>query len=165
MSRYIVKGVPFRTKGAVNVEDCTTSEEVIKKAGLDWSVDKCYIYAAMLSNIKDSFNEGGIDYAPIDNTYGIYRTDKNIPLGIVKGRYTTVQNIDAFKFFDKAIGKNKAIWQTAGAFDQGQRIFVSAKLPNNIFVKNDVVDNYLVFTTSHDGSTGVKILLTPIRVV
>lgn len=107
MSRYIVKGVPFRTKGAVNVEDCTTSEEVIKKAGLDWSVDKCYIYAAMLSNIKDSFNEGGIDYDPIDNTYGIYRTDKNIPLGIVKGKYTTVQNIDAFKFFDKAIGKIK----------------------------------------------------------
>ena len=34
MSRYIVKGVPFRTKGAVNVEDCTTSEEVIKKAYL-----------------------------------------------------------------------------------------------------------------------------------
>ena len=171
MSRYIVKGVPFRTKGAVNVEDCTTSEEVIKKAGLDWSVDKCYIYAAMLSNgnvecpIQDSFNEDGVDYAPIDNTYGIYRTDKNIPLGIVKGRYTTVQNIDAFKFFDKAIGKNKAIWQTAGAFGYGQRIFVSAKLPNNIFVKNDVVDNYLVFTTSHDGSTGVKILLTPIRVV
>lgn len=171
MSRYIVKGVPFRTKGAVNVEDCTTSEEVIKKAGLDWSVDKCYIYAAMLSNgnvecpIQDSFNEDGVDYAPIDNTYGIYRTDKNIPLGIVKGRYTTVQNIDAFKFFDKAIGKNKAIWQTAGAFGYGQRIFVSAKLPNNIFVKDDVVDNYLVFTTSHDGSTRVKILLTPIRVV
>ena len=22
MSRYIIKGVPFRTKGAVNVEDC-----------------------------------------------------------------------------------------------------------------------------------------------
>lgn len=100
MSRYIVKGVPFRTKGAVNVEDCTTSEEVIKKAGLDWSVDKCYIYAAMLSN-------DGVDYDPIDNIYGIYRTDKNIPLGIVKDRYTTVQNIDAFKFFDKAIGKIK----------------------------------------------------------
>ena len=98
MSRYIVKGVPFRTKGAVNVEDCTTSEEVIKKAGLDWSVDKCYIYAAMLSNgnvecpIQDSFNEDGVDYAPIDNTYGIYRTDENIPLGIVKGRYTTVRS-------------------------------------------------------------------------
>lgn len=113
MSRYIVKGVPFRTKCAVNVEDCTTSEEVIKKAGLDWSVDKCYIYAAMLSNgnvecpIQDSFNEDGVNYAPIDNSYGIYRTDKNIPLGIVKDRYTTVQNIDAFKFFDKAIGKIK----------------------------------------------------------
>lgn len=36
----------------------------------------------MLSNgniecpIQDSFNEDGVDYAPIDNTYGIYRTDK-----------------------------------------------------------------------------------------
>ena len=58
MSRYIVKGVPFRTKGAVNVEDCTTSEEVIKKAGLDWSVDNvifmllCYLMGMLNVRFK-----------------------------------------------------------------------------------------------------------------
>ena len=95
-----------------------------------------------------------------------YRIDKNIPLGIVKEKYTEVQNLDAFGFFDNAIGKDKAIWQTAGFFGNGERIFVSAKLPDSIYVNGqDPVDNYLVFTTSHDGSSGVKILLTPIRVI
>ena len=32
-------------------------------------------------------------------------------------------------------------------------------------VKGDPVESYLVFTNSHDGSTGVKILFTPIRVI
>ena len=39
-------------------------------------------------------------------------TDYNIPLGVVKSKYTIVQNNDAFNFFDDAIGKNSAIWQT-----------------------------------------------------
>ena len=171
MSKYLVKGAPFRYKGAVNVEDCVTSEEVIQQSGLNWTVEKCNIYAEMTAienntvKNKDSFNLGFRDYAPIDNVFGIYRTDYNIPLGIVKGRYTPVQNIDAFKFFDKAIGKDKAIWQTAGYFGNGERIFVSAKLPKNILVHGDPVENYLVFTTSHDGTSGVRILFTPIRVV
>lgn len=32
-------------------------------------------------------------------------------------------------------------------------------------VKGDPVENYLVFTNSHDGTGGVKILFTPIRVI
>lgn len=44
-------------------------------------------------------------------------------------------------------------------------MFVSAKLPNTVFVGGDPVENYLVFMSSHDGSTGVKILFTPIRIV
>lgn len=44
-------------------------------------------------------------------------------------------------------------------------MFVSAKLPNTVFVAGDPIENYLIFMSSHDGSTGVKILFTPIRVV
>lgn len=173
---YLVKGAPFRFKGAVNVEDCRSSTEVMEKANLAWTVEKCEMYANMPSN--QSLIEGVEDGTFIENTvngqrmlrkcqnaYGIYRTDLNIPLGLVKERYTPVQNLDAFKFFDNAIGKNEAIWQTAGSFGYGERIFVSAKLPDNILVNGDPVDNYLVFTNSHDGSSGVKILFTPIRVI
>lgn len=179
MSRFGIKGIPFRYKGAKNVEECTTSEEVIKKAGLDWEVAKCPLIAKMpFETIKDEFKadeeydnsdafvRGSDVYRQCPSAFATYRTDADIPLGIVKGKYTEVQNIEAFKFFDDAIGKDKAIWQTAGFFGNGERIFVSAKLPEGIKVNNnDYVDNYLVFTNSHDGSTGIKILFTPIRVV
>ena len=167
---FAVKGVPFRYKGAINVEDCKTAEDVMSKAGLDWEVAKCEVVAKMPGLIEDSSNKngflyGGDCYRELPNAFATYRTDHNIPLGIVKDRYMPVQNVEAFSFFNNAIGKNKAIWQTAGFFGNGERIFVSAKLPKNILVDGDPVDNYLVFTTSHDGSSGVKILFTPIRVI
>lgn len=172
---FRIKGIPFKYKGSINVEDCKTAEEVIQQAGLDWEVAKCPLVAKMPFDgildmashpVEESFVRGSDLYRDCPNAYATYRTDKNIPLGIVKEKYTEVQNIDAFGFFNNAIGKNKAIWQTAGFFGNGERIFVSAKLPNSIYVNGmDPVDNYLVFTTSHDGSSGVKILFTPIRVI
>lgn len=171
---YYPKGAPFRYKGAVNVEDCTTSKQVMEESGLDFTVQKCRLFAEMepnqkanSGNLMTNINENNQikNYGVVDNAYGIYRTDYNIPLGLVKERYEPVQNVDAFRFFDDAIGLNKALWQTAGFFGRGERIFVSAKLPDDILVHGDKVDSYLVFTNSHDGSTGVKILFTPIRVV
>lgn len=166
---YEIKGAPFRYKGAHNVEDCKTAEEVMISAGLDWKVAKCELVAKMPLHYDKADENGFIfsnsNYVICPNAFATYRTDNNIPLGIVKERYTPVQNIEAFNFFNSAIGKNKAIWQTAGCFGNGERIFVSAKLPKNIFIQEDVIENYLVFTTSHDGSSGVKILFTPIRVV
>lgn len=165
----MVKGKPWNYQGAVNVEHCKTAAEVMYAAGLNWNVAKCELVAKMpLHNDRaedNGFVFGSNNYVDCPNAFAVYRTDHNIPLGIVKERYTPVQNIDAFTFFNDAIGKNKAIWQTAGFFGMGERVFVSAKLPKNILVNGDPIENYLVFTTSHDGSTGVKILFTPIRVV
>ena len=178
---YNVKGAPFRYKGAIDVSQCKTSEDVMIKAGLNWTIAKCEVVGKMpidfdkttdegLDKILEIQNRGGFVhgkdvYNLCENAFATYRTDYDIPLGVVKSKYTTVQNTEAFKFFDDAIGKNSAIWQTAGFFGNGERIFVSAKLPDNILVKGDPVETYLVFTNSHDGSSGVKILFTPIRVV
>lgn len=115
---YEPKGAPFRYKGVQNVEDCHTSLEVMQKAGLDWEVDKCKMFANMPirydsanSGDEDTFYENTVAGPRMlrlcPNAYGIYRTDYNIPLGLVKERYEPVQNIDAFKFFDDAIGKMK----------------------------------------------------------
>ena len=174
---FSVKGKPWETKGAVNVEHCKTSREVMFTAGLNFEVAKCEVVARMpivnnsdefFDNIKEGngFIKGKDIYREVPNSFATYRTDYNIPLGNVKSKYTVVQNLNAFNFFDNAIGENKAIWQTAGAFGNGERIFVSAKLPDNILVKGkDPIETYLVFTNAHDGSSGVKILFTPIRVI
>jgi phage/plasmid-like protein (TIGR03299 family) len=169
MSRIV--GEPFRYKGVHNVEDCTTSEDVMIKAGLNWTVDKCELYGRMRWNDENpNYDQNGFKFSgdyfnDVPNAYGVYRTDINLPLGVVKERYEPVQNVEAFNFFDDAIGKNQAIWQTAGCWNNGKKVFVTAKLPHNIIVGGkDPVENYLVFMTSHDGSMGVNILLTPIRV-
>lgn len=177
---YSIKGKPWSYSGAIDVSQCSTSQEVMQKAGLNWSVSKCELFGKMPFNFSNEDEQidialevqengghvfGKDIFRVCDNAFATYRTDHNIPLGVVKSKYTPVQNLDAFTFFDNAIGKNKAIWQTAGFFGNGERIFVSAKLPDNILVNGDPVENYLVFTNSHDGSGGVKILFTPIRVV
>lgn len=167
---YTVKGAPFLFRGVVDVKDCKTSEEVMVKAGLDWEVAKGRTFVEMPylgeNAIKgDGFLKGAKYYGEHPNEFGVFRKDNNTPLGAVKGRYTEVQNLDAFKFFDDAIGKDSAIWDTAGCFGNGERVFVSAKLPQVIKVHGQPIENYLIFTTSHDGSSGIKILFSPMKIV
>jgi len=173
MSKYNVNGLPWSSGIGVDVKDCTTSKEVMEKAGLNFSVEKCDLYAQMPFSLTgdNSINEEGGDFARAGKIYrncptgyATYRTDKNIPLGVVKSKYEVVQNMDAFNFFDDAIGPGKAIWQYAGMFGYGERIFVAAKLPITTTVKGDPVENYLVFSNSHDGTSSINVLFTPIRV-
>ena len=155
---YSKKSLPWVFNGVTAVGDCETSQEVIKKAGLNWTVSKCELQGKVPT-------EYGFSFPPVKEWYATYRTDTNTPLGIVKGKYTPVQNTDAFRFFDNAIENGNADWFTAGSLDDGRQIFISAKLPNSINIGNDEVDNYLIFTNSHDGSSGVKIMIAPIRVI
>lgn len=173
MSKYSINGLPWSSGIGTEVKDCTTSREVMEKADLDFTVEKCELYAQMpfrinanndINETVGEFARKGDIYRPCPNGFATYRTDRNIPLGIVKNKYEVVQNLDAFNFFDEAIGPGKAIWQYAGAFGYGERIFVTAKLPVSFDIKGDPVENYLVFGNSHDGSTSINILFTPIRV-
>lgn len=54
---------------------------------------------------------------------------------------------------------------TVGSLRGGRRVWLSAKLPEPMKVVGDDVEMYLVFTNSHDGSSAVKVCITPIRVV
>lgn len=169
------KGNIFTFTGVTDVHECKTSKEVMVKAGLDWDVAKAQVFAQMPGlpdysgdgyNIPNQFFNGANSFKPVDNHFAVYRTDQNIPLGMVNSRYEPVQNRDAFKFFDDAIGPNDVTWYTAGCAGLGNKVFVSAKLSDNVLVRGkDPIDMFLVFSTSHDGSKGVRIMLTPIRLV
>lgn len=172
-NKYSANGLPWRGKMGIDVKDCTTSEEVIKKAGLDFNVSKCELYAQMpfaingdnsINETMGEFAHDGEIYRPCPNGYATYRTDKNIPLGVVKSKYEVVQNRDAFNFIDNAIGEDKALFQYAGCFGYGHKVFITAKLPISTTVGGDPIDNYLVFSTSHDGSGSIDVLFTPVRV-
>ena len=169
--RYKARGIPFRDKMGIDVSDCSTSEEVMIKAKLDYHVSKCQLAASMPASNCGGNREGkllpnivnGIEFVDLKGAFATYRTDTNIPLGTVRSRYEPVQNIQAFNFFDTAIG-DSIKWQTAGYLGYGEKIFVSAKVDRPMNIGGfDAIDQYLLFTNSHDGNSPVQIMLTPIR--
>jgi phage/plasmid-like protein (TIGR03299 family) len=137
------------------VDKAMTSEEAIRLGGLDYVVEKRPLYT---KSSDDQLIE-------IPGFYSTTRVDTNDPLGIVTNRYTIVQNKDAFCFFDSIIDKGEAIFETAGALGKGERIFITAKLPDDMEVRGEKIEKYILLTNSHDGNSSIIAGFTPIRVV
>ena len=151
------------------VTDYPKSAEAIKHAGLDYEVIKSPLYTNA-SNIIDPTESLEIrdNEVNVPNYFATIRTDNNAVLGVVGKEYHIVQNREAFSFFDAIVGGTDGIlYETAGALGNGERIFITAKLPDYIRVGNgdDVTEKYIFLTTSHDGSGSITAAFTPVRIV
>lgn len=151
------------------VTDYPTSEEAIRYAGLDYEVVKSPLFTKG-SNIIETAQgiEVGNTELEVPNYFANIRSDNNAVLGVVGKDYQIVQNREAFNFFDAIVGGSDGIlYETAGALGDGERIFITAKLPDYIRVGNgdDVTEKYIFLTTSHDGSGSITAAFTPIRIV
>ena len=141
------------------VDHAMTSEEAIKLANLDFDVKQTSIHARIV-------NEEGIAlYSPYEEKVANYRTDNNEVLGLVGSRYEIIQNTEAFGFFDSIIDKGEAIFQTAGALGKGERIFITAKLPEDMLVKGEHCEKYIILSNSHNGSSAIVAGFTTVRIV
>jgi phage/plasmid-like protein (TIGR03299 family) len=89
------------------------------------------------------------------------------PLGVVSDNYTPLQNIEAFGWFDSFVQSGLATFETAGVLLGGRRVWVLAKITDGIHMVGgrDRVDEYLLLTNGHDGSTSIIGQITVIRVV
>ena len=160
-SFFSVKEKAWHGLGQI-VQDYPTSTEALKFAGLDYDVTKEDIYTT-------SYN---CDGQPMDFTkrikthFATMRKDTGDVLGVVGKDYEIVQNKDAFTFFDSIVGGDGIQYETAGALGKGERIFITAKLPDYIKVgSDDLIEQYLFLTTSHDGFGSITAAFTPIRIV
>jgi phage/plasmid-like protein (TIGR03299 family) len=160
-SFFSVKEKAWHGLGQI-IDQYPTSAEALKFAGLDYEVIKEDLYTT-------SFNSEGqaMDFSKrVKTHFATIRKDTGDILGIVGKDYQIVQNIEAFSFFDAIVGGDGIQYETAGALGNGERIFITAKLPNYIKVgKEDLIEQYLFMTTSHDGYGSITAAFTPIRVV
>lgn len=159
-----------------------TVKEALELSHANYRVE-LFPIVAMVPRFADSLTQGTIVTdetqdimldSIIPNRKVTVRMDTMKPLGVVSDSYGIVQNEDAFKFLDTLLtGKlteteHTPIIETAGVLGCGERVFITAKFPEQIILNNktdDRVEMYVVFTTSHDGTGAVNCMVTPTRVV
>ena len=124
------------------------TEQAIQLSGLDYTVEKQPIYLA-------NGNE-------IPNKFATVRTDTNEALGIVGKNYQVVQNIEGFSFLDELTGNGGADFECAGSIGNGKGAYMLART-DKLKILDDDFDPYMLFINSHDGSSPVKCMFTPIR--
>lgn len=165
-SFFSVKQKAWHSLGMI-IEDYPTSAEAIKHAGLNYTVEKRSLFT--VDNGQPHGDEPDLlvhSEIEVPNYFATIRTDTEQVLGVVGKDYEVVQNVDAFSFFDSIVGGGDGIlYETAGALGKGERIFITAKLPEFIKVgKSDLIEQYLFLTTSHDGFGSITASFTPIRI-
>ena len=146
---YVGRTAPWHGLG-VNVDEAPDSGRALQLAGLDWKVEQRDIYTSTGRRI-DQFKAN------------IRSTDQRV-LGVVSDKYQVVQNDEAFAFTDALLGEGVQ-YETAGSLADGRMIWLLAKLPERYIMNGDEITPYLVFFNSHDGSSAIRVALTPVRVV
>ena len=138
-----------------------SAEQMIRAAGLDWQVDLRPARGAKEINKKGEFSRYEVVRVPRLNT-----KETEVLLGLVSRRYTPLQNIEAFDFFNPIVGDKKAFFETAGALGEGERIWVMAKMPDAMqIVPGDECLKYLLLSNTHSGDGSVIVKFTSVRVV
>ena len=146
---FSVRETPWHGLGRIMM-DAPASREALELAGLDWQVESRNIYSgtgAMIPGYRANV-----------------RSTDDAVLGVVSDRYRIVQNEEAFQFTDDLLGEG-VTYETAGSLQGGKKVWMLARLPRKYLIAGDQVEPYLVIFNSHDGSSGVKVAMTPIRVV
>lgn len=146
---FSTRVTPWHGLGTV-VSEAPDSAAALQMAGLDWNVLQ-----------KDVYTQEGF-YIP---GYKLnYRDSDFQQLGIVTDRYKVVQNADAFRFTDDLLGAGVK-YETAGSLQGGRRTWILAKLPEQYIIAGDKITPYLLVMNSHDGTSSIKVCMTPVRVV
>lgn len=146
---FYTRTAPWHGLGT-KVLSAPDSKTALEVAGLDWSVIQRPLFTDQEKEVEG---------------YKANVRDKDEKvLGVVTDRYKVVQNQEAFAFMDELLGEGVR-YETAGSLQEGKRVWMLAKLPNEYIITGERISPYLVLTNCHDGSGAIRAAMTPIRVV
>lgn len=153
--------LPWHGLGTYVGDNPILAEEAIVAAGLDWGVAK----VPAIGLYED--DEGTHECMTDEFFFNVRTTDKKV-LGAVQGRYSVLQNHEAFEFMDSMTGpKNLVRYHTAGSLRGGKHIWLLASLTQLTIepLPGDITEPYVLLVNGHDGRMPLKALFTSVRVV
>ena len=138
----------------VPVHNDLTPDQMLQKAGLDWTVDKV-----------PTFCEYNGELIATDD-YALVRSSDSKVLTTVSDDWEPVQNHEAFEFFNDFVMAGDMEMHTAGSLDGGRSVWALAKVKESFEVMTgDRIEPYLLFSNPHQYGKCVDIRFTAIRVV
>jgi phage/plasmid-like protein (TIGR03299 family) len=147
------KGLPWHGLGTP-VGDDMSPEEMMKAAGLDWTVEKV-----------DSFVRWKGDNIATGQQSLVRSTDGKILTNVGKG-WNPVQNSEAFEFFTEFVNAGDMVMDTAGSLKDGRLVWALADVKDGFSLFNgDEVKGYLLFSNPHIFGKGIDIKFVMERVV
>ena len=136
----------------VKVIDDLSPEQMMQKAGVDWTVEK-----------QDMITSGG---STVKSKQALVRSSDGEVLDVVGKGWNPVQNADAFNFFEEYVRAGEMQMHTAGSLNDGKMVWALAKTNESFELFNgDVTENYFLFSNPHEFGKAIDIRMTPIRVV
>jgi len=143
--------VPWHGLG-VEVPADLTPEQMLEKAGLDWTVDKVDLF----------YGDGVV----VPGKKGLVRSSDGRYLDTIGDDWNPLQNRDAFTFFNDFVEAGDMEMHTAGSLEDGRRTWALAKVKDAFeLFKGDVTENYLLFSNPHKYGQTITVMMTPVRVV
>ena len=128
-------------------------ETIFEATGLNWKVEQLPVFTS----------ENGIHFNNIKTLTANYRSDNKQFMGMVHpNNYKVVQNNEAFNFIDELPNFE---FEKVGLFNNGKKVFVVGKSNEQIDIdgSGDLVNFYLTFLHGHDGKSGIRFILSPVR--
>ena len=138
-----------------SVEECRNMEQVLRKSGLDYTVEKREVYFDGRQNIACmSINE-------IPNRFVTVRKTDNHPYDVVSDKFEIIQNRDAFDFVNYM--GDELTFEKAGETQSGM-VYIIGKLPE-VSILGDAFTPYVLFRNGFNGKTKITAAISPLRIV
>jgi len=151
-SGFTTRTDPYATMGT-SVESAPNAEEALVLANLDFEVAKAALYAEV--PLDGDF----LHYAPLENSYAIYRTDTSHPFPAkVTDKYVEFQNRDVIGFLD-ALADLGCTFSQGGSWGNGAKAWMTMVPPNgSLYNAGGQFEGRIFAHWTHDGSGSVKFI-------
>jgi phage/plasmid-like protein (TIGR03299 family) len=151
---------PWHGLGTVLDGAPASTAEALQLAGLDWTVSTEQLH----HDLRLAGDEGMIRVAV--PAKAVIRDDTRTMLGVVGARWMPVQNVDAFKRFDRWVSTGRVQLVTAGSLFGGRKVWILGEIVGEPIVigPDDEIRKYVLFAHGHDGELAIRFGTTLVRV-
>ena len=140
------RSLPWAALGASFEDPVSSVEDALYHSGLDYEVEKFPMA---------DWNAKTKEWEMLPDRFSIRRTDSYEYLGNVSKRYKPVQNREAFKFVDDIVANKGGQIFAAWTDMNGSKANLAVKM-NEVEILDEIIEPYLICSTSHDGKGSVQ---------